>query len=137
MESTGSSILYGANITRLTVSLGTLLEEGVDPAAFLNAFYNADPYENNTQIILTGVDQDVTLLENGLKANGRELQFTTAMYQAFLVTDVQATAGTVTNQSGIEVNVNNKPLPDRRSDARCCRHRRLSLPPRPQLRCRR
>lgn len=110
VESTGSSILYGANITRLTVFLGTLLEEGVDPAAFLNAFYNADPYENNTQIILTGVDQDVTLLENGLKANGRELQFTTAMYQAFLVTDVQATAGTVTNQSGIEVNVNNKPL---------------------------
>ena len=110
VESTGSNILTNANITRLTVSLSTLLKDGLDPSTFVTAFYNVDPYENNTRIILTGVDQDVTLLESGLKTNDKEVEFTTAMYQAFLVTDVQAVAGTITNQSGIEVKVNNKPL---------------------------
>lgn len=110
LESTESSILSYTDLTCLTVSLDTILKDGIDPGTFLNAFYNLSPYENNTQIILTDVDRDITLLENGLKTQAKEIQFSTAMYQAFLVTDVQATLGTITNQSGIEVNVNGSPL---------------------------
>ena len=110
VKSAGASILYGVNVTCLTVSLSTLLSNEIDPSIFANAFYNLSPYENNTRIILTGVEQDVTLLNNGLEAGDKSITFNGGLYQSFLVTDVEATNGTVTNQSGIEMKVNGKPL---------------------------
>lgn len=108
--STGPSILYGADLTRLTVSLSTLLSEGFDPSTFANAFYNVSPYENNTQIILTDVNQDVTLLNNSMKAGDKTIEFKGSSSQAFLVTDVKATDGTITNQTGFEIKVNDRSL---------------------------
>ena len=64
VTSVGESILNNcSNLESLSISLDVLLSAEFDDGALLNTFNTYDEYE----IILTGVDQDVTLLSNGVQ----------------------------------------------------------------------
>ena len=102
----GESILNNCTyLESLSVSLNVLLNAVFDDGAFLNTFNTYDEYE----IILTGVDQDVTLLSNGVQCGGKAVTFAEGgLYDVvFHITCVDgATGGTITNQTGETVTVN-------------------------------
>lgn len=107
VTSIGESILNScSNLKSLSISLDVLLSAEFDDGAFLNTFNTHDEYE----IILTGVDRDVTLLSNGIKCGEKTVTFTKGgLYDVvFHITCVDgATGGTVTNNTGETVTVNN------------------------------
>lgn len=102
----GESILNNCrHLESLSVSLNVLLNAVFDDGAFLNTFNTYDEYE----IILTGVDRDVTLLSNGVQCGEKAVTFAEGgLYDVvFHITCVDgATDGTVTNQTGETVTVN-------------------------------
>ena len=106
VTSVGESILNNcSNLESLSISLDVLLSAEFDDGAFLNTFNTYDEYE----IILTGVDQDVTLLSNGVQCGEKAVTFAEGgLYDVvFHITCVDgATGGTVTNQTGETVTVN-------------------------------
>ena len=89
----------------LSISLNVLLNATFDDRAFANTFDTYDEYE----IILTGVNQDVTLLNNGIQVGEKSVTFPEGgLYDVvFHITKVEgATSGTVTNETGETVTVN-------------------------------
>lgn len=100
----GASILAAAPLESLTISLHTLLNATFHAQTFDRIFPSADEYE----IVLTGVDRDVTLLKDGIEADEKTVTFSVAAsYEPFHITSVvEATGGTVTNQTGKTVTVN-------------------------------
>lgn len=108
----GESILNNCTyLESLSVSLDVLLNASFDGGAFLNTFNTYDEYE----IVLTGVDQDVTLLDNGIQCAEKTVTFAEGgLYDVvFHITDVVgATGGTVTNQTGETVTVNGTAVVD-------------------------
>lgn len=105
VKEAGATILYNVPLETLTISLNTLLTAEFDQRTFSEAFYTYDDYE----IILTGVDRDITLLENGVATSEKSVTFEKgSLYDdVFHITTVaDATGGTVTNQTGQPVTVN-------------------------------
>lgn len=106
VTSIGSSFLESVHATKLTISLNTLRTADIDPDAFIgSALGDANI---TCEIILTDVDGDITLLENGVKEGDREYIFEgKSTYDSDLcVTKVlEPEACTITNQTGAEVEV--------------------------------
>ena len=101
----GDTILLATPLKSLSVSLNVLLDATFDEQSFDNIFSKNGEYE----IILTGVDRDVTLLETGIQADGKTVTFfvESSPYEPFHITSVEgATGGTVTNRTGETVTVN-------------------------------
>ncbi len=102
----GESILNNCeHLESLSISLDVLLKATFDQRAFSSTFNTYDAYE----IILTGVDRDVTLLSNGIQCGEQSVTFAEGgLYDVvFHITCVDgATGGTVTNQTGETVTVN-------------------------------
>lgn len=93
------------NLRSFSISLDVLLAAEFNASAFSRMFNTNDEYE----IILTGVDKDVTLLSNGIKCGEKTVTFAKGgLYNVvFHITCVDgATGGTVTNQTGETVTVN-------------------------------
>ena len=106
VTSIGSSFLESVHATKLTISLNTLRTADIDPDSFIgSALGDANI---TCEIILTDVDGDITLLENGVKEGDREYIFEgKSTYDSDLcVTKVlEPEACTITNQTGAEVEV--------------------------------
>ena len=102
----GESILNNCkNLQSLSISLNVLLKATFHDRAFANTFNTYGEYE----IILTGVNQDVTLLNNGIQVGEKSVTFPAGgLYDVvFHITKVEeATSGTVTNETGETVTVN-------------------------------
>lgn len=95
VESIGPYFLDNIDdLDKLTVSLATLQKPGISSNAFANI-------SSTCEVVLTDVDQDVILLEEGLTVNGQTYGFG----RRFHIATVQATAGTITNQTGGDVSV--------------------------------
>ena len=82
------------SVEKLTVPLSVLLRDGIHSQAF-------GLFLPNVEVVLTGVDQDITLLKEGFSVGGKEYAFS-----SLCVTTVQdPTSGTITNQTGADVTV--------------------------------
>lgn len=114
VEKIGTQFLWQTSKTlkKLNISLNTLLTAEIDQSAFSHAF------GSDFQIILTDVDQDITLLPDGIKtvADGEEttITFTTGQgYGTFRVTQVPDAAddAEIINETGADVVVNDTTVP--------------------------
>ena len=114
VEKIGTQFLWQTSKTlkKLNISLNTLLTAEIDQSAFSNAF------GSDFQIILTDVDQDITLLPDGIKTvvKGEEttITFTTGQeYGTFRVTQVPDAADDIEiiNETGADVVVNDTTVP--------------------------
>lgn len=95
VESIGPYFLDNIDdLNKLTVSLATLQKPGISSNAFANI-------SSTCEVVLTDVDQDVILLEEGLTVKGQTYGFG----RRFHIATVQATAGTITNQTGGDVSI--------------------------------
>lgn len=84
------------DLATLTVSLATLQKAGIDANAFANMG------SKTSEVVLTGVDEDITLLEGGLIVGGTTYDFG----DSFHITTVQDPSDcTITNQTGGDVRI--------------------------------
>ena len=94
VSAVGYNFLDSKNLTRVTVSLKSLLSPDINKGAF-------GYLDSGTEIVLTDVAQDITLLEEGIEVEGREIPL-----NDFLVTTVKdPTSGIITNNTGQDVTV--------------------------------
>ena len=94
VESIGSLFLDYVDLDKLTVSLATLKKPGIDVNAFANI-------SSGYEVVLTGVDTDITLLEEGFSIDDK-----TYAFLRFSINTVQDPSNcTITNQTGEDVSV--------------------------------
>lgn len=93
-ESIGPYFLDYVDLDKLTISLATLQKTGIHENAFANI---SSPYE----VVLTDVDTDITLLEDGFSVGNA-----TYTFLRFSITTVQEPSDcTITNQTGGDVSI--------------------------------
>ena len=94
VESIGPYFLDYVDLDKLTVSLATLKKPGIDVNAFANI-------SSGYEVVLTGVDTDITLLEEGFSIDDK-----TYAFLRFSINTVQDPSNcTITNQTGEDVSV--------------------------------
>lgn len=116
----GSYFLYATSDTLRTIhiSKNVLFSATFDKLAFSGALWQGPTHER-TQVILTGVDESVTLLTNGVETGGKSVTIGAddcddkyeAMFHPTQVETVDGATGIViTNETGEEVTVNGEPV---------------------------